>query len=130
MPATTFRASWTCTNRADDDVTCRATPLRMRDCDRATHSYMCVWHLGFATYCSMCGQPGATDMDEPSRGISMAGEWTTQTAPEVVASASGRLWSFVDARELRRVLGQLIAAEVLRMSLAELLDRPATPAVR
>jgi len=69
-------------------------------------------------------------MDEPSRGISMAGEWTTRAAREVVASASGKLWSFVDARELRRVLGQLIAAEVLRMSLAELLDRPATPAVR
>jgi hypothetical protein len=69
-------------------------------------------------------------MDEPSRGISMAGEWTTRAAREVVASASGRLWSFVDARELRRVLGQLIAAEVLRMSLAELLDRTGTPAVR
>jgi len=69
-------------------------------------------------------------MDEPSRDISMAGEWTTQAAREVVASASGKLWSFVDARELKRVLGQLIAAEVLRMSLAELLDRPGTPAVR
>jgi hypothetical protein len=69
-------------------------------------------------------------MDEPSRGISMAGEWTTRAAREVVASASGKLWSFVDARELRRVLGQLIAAEVLRMSLAELLDRAGTPAVR
>ncbi|HEY7374855.1 MAG TPA: hypothetical protein VIF57_22010 [Polyangia bacterium] len=69
-------------------------------------------------------------MDEPSRGISMAGEWTTRAAREVVASASGRLWSFVDARELRRVLGQLIAAEVLRMSLAELLDRTSTAAVR
>jgi hypothetical protein len=69
-------------------------------------------------------------MDEPSRDISMAGEWTTQAAREVVASASGRLWSFVDARELKRVLGQLIAAEVLRMSLAELLDRAGTPAVR
>ena len=62
-------------------------------------------------------------MDEPSRGVSDAGEWTTRTPPEVVASASGKLWSFVDARELRRVLGQLIAAEVLRMSLAELFDR-------
>jgi hypothetical protein len=41
----------------------------------------------------------------------------------VVASASGRLWSFVDARELRLVLGQLIAAELLRMSLEELLNR-------
>jgi hypothetical protein len=69
-------------------------------------------------------------MDEPSRGISMAGEWTTRAAREVVASASGKLWSFVDARELRRVLGQLIAAEVLRMSLAELLDRSATTAAR
>jgi len=69
-------------------------------------------------------------MDEPSRDISMAGEWTTQAARDVVASASGRLWSFVDARELKRVLGQLIAAEVLRMSLAELLDRAGTPAVR
>jgi len=62
-------------------------------------------------------------MDEPSRGISMAGEWTTPAARDVVASASGKLWSFVDARELRHVLGQLIAAEVLRMSLAELLER-------
>ena len=61
-------------------------------------------------------------MDEASRGFSVAGEWTTRTAPDVVASASGKLWSFVDARELRRVLGQLIAAEVLRMSLAELFD--------
>jgi len=68
-------------------------------------------------------------MDEPSRGISVAGEWTTRAAREVVASASGKLWSFVDARELRRVLGQLIAAEVLRMSLAELLER-AEPAQR
>ena len=65
-------------------------------------------------------------MDEPSRGISMGGEWTTRATREVVASASGKLWSFVDARELRRVLGQLIAAEVLRMSLAELLDRAGT----
>ena len=62
-------------------------------------------------------------MDEPSGGFSVAGEWTTRTAPEVVASASGKLWSFVDARELRSVLGQLIAAEVLQMSLAELFDR-------
>lgn len=61
-------------------------------------------------------------MDEPSGGFSVAGEWTARATPEVVASASGRLWSFVDARELRCVLGQLIAAEVLRMSLAELLD--------
>jgi len=66
-------------------------------------------------------------MDEPneSNGVfSVAGEWTTRAAREVVASASGRLWSFVDARELRCILGQLIAAELLRMSLAELLDRP------
>jgi hypothetical protein len=68
-------------------------------------------------------------MEEPSGGFSVAGEWTTRAAREVVASASGKLWSFVDARELRRVLGQLIAAEVLRMSLAELLDR-AAPAPR
>jgi len=68
-------------------------------------------------------------MEEPSGGFSVAGEWTTRAAREVVASASGKLWSFVDARELRRVLGQLIAAEVLRMSLAELLDR-AAPARR
>ena len=61
-------------------------------------------------------------MDEPSGGFSVAGEWTTSPCPEVVASASGRLWSFVDARELRHILGQLIAAEVLRMSLAELLN--------
>ena len=66
-------------------------------------------------------------MDEPSRDISMAGEWTTRAAREVVASASGKLWSFVEARELRRVLGQLIAAEVLRMSLAELFDRGTAP---
>ena len=62
-------------------------------------------------------------MDEPSGGFSVAGEWTTRAAREVVASASGKLWSFVDARELRRVLGQLIAAEVLRMSLDELFGR-------
>ena len=62
-------------------------------------------------------------MDEPSGGFSVAGEWTTRPGREVVASASGRLWSFVDARELREILGQLIAAEVLRMSLAELLNR-------
>jgi hypothetical protein len=61
-------------------------------------------------------------MDEPSGGFSVAGEWTTRAPNEVVASASGRLWSFVDARELRHILGQLIAAEVLRMSLAELFD--------
>ena len=61
-------------------------------------------------------------MDEPSGGFSVAGEWTTRAAREVVASASGKLWSFVDARELRHILGQLIAAEVLRMSLAELFD--------
>jgi len=62
-------------------------------------------------------------MDEPIEGFSVAGEWTTHAAREVVASASGKMWSFVDARELRHVLGQLIAAEVLRMSLAELLER-------
>ena len=63
-------------------------------------------------------------MDEPSGGFSVAGEWTTQATREVVASASGKLWSFVDARELRTVLAQLIAAELLRMSLAELLEQP------
>ena len=62
-------------------------------------------------------------MDEPSGGFSVAGEWTTRATSEVVASASGRMWSFVDARELRHILGQLIAAELLRMSLAELLNR-------
>ena len=62
-------------------------------------------------------------MDEPSGGFSVAGEWTTRAGREVVASASGRLWSFVDACELRGILGQLIAAEVLRMSLAELLNQ-------
>jgi hypothetical protein len=69
-------------------------------------------------------------MDEPIGGISVAGEWTTRAPSDVVASSSGRLWSFVDARELRYVLGQLIAAEVLRMSLAELLgaDEPARAA--
>jgi hypothetical protein len=64
-------------------------------------------------------------MDEPSGGFSVAGEWTTRATREVVASASGKLWSFVDARELRSVLGQLIAAELLRMSLADLLNRSA-----
>jgi len=63
-------------------------------------------------------------MDEPSGGFSVAGEWTAHATPEVVASASGKLWSFVDARELRSVLGQLIASELLRMSLADLLNRP------
>ena len=62
-------------------------------------------------------------MDEPSGDFSVVGEWTTRAASEVVASASGRLWSFVDARELRFVLGQLIAAELLRMSLEELFNR-------
>ena len=62
-------------------------------------------------------------MDESSGGFSVAGEWTTRAAREVVASASGKLWSFVDARELRNVLGQLIASELLRMSLADLLNR-------
>ena len=62
-------------------------------------------------------------MDEPSGVLNVVGEWTTQEAREVVASASGRLWSFIDARELRHVLGQLIAAELLRMSLEELFDR-------
>jgi len=65
-------------------------------------------------------------MDEPSRDFSVAGEWTARPGSEVIASASGRVWSFVDAGELRRVLGQLIAAEVLRMSLAELFDRAST----
>ena len=64
-------------------------------------------------------------MDEASGGFSVAGEWTTRAGRDVVASASGKLWSFVDARELRSVLAQLIAAEVLRMSLAELLNRSA-----
>lgn len=71
-------------------------------------------------------------MDEPSGGFSVAGEWTTRAAREVVASASGRFWSFVDGRELRTILGQLIAAELLQMSLAELFDwagaTPASPA--
>jgi len=62
-------------------------------------------------------------MDEASGVFSVVGEWTTRAPSEVVASASGRLWSFVDARELRLVLGQLIAAELLRMSLEELLNR-------
>ena len=62
-------------------------------------------------------------MDESSGGFSVAGEWTTHAAREVVASASGKLWSFVDARELRNVLGQLIASELLRMSLADLLNQ-------
>jgi hypothetical protein len=66
-------------------------------------------------------------MDEPSGDESsgvfgVAGEWTTRATREVIASASGKMWSFVDARELRRVFGQLIAAEVLRMSLAELFE--------
>jgi hypothetical protein len=61
-------------------------------------------------------------MDESSGGFSVAGEWTTRAPDDVVASASGKLWSFVDAHELRSVLGQLIAAELLRMSLADLLD--------
>jgi hypothetical protein len=71
-------------------------------------------------------------MDEPSGVLSVVGEWTTRATSEVVASASGRLWSFVDGRELRHVLGQLIAAELLRMSLDELFDRtqPATGAAR
>lgn len=64
-------------------------------------------------------------MDEASGGFRVAGEWTTRAGRDVVASASGKLWSFVDARELRSVLAQLIAAEVLRMSLAELLNRSA-----
>ena len=42
---------------------------------------------------------------------------------EVVASASGRLWSFVDGASCGHILGQLIAAELLQMSLAELFDR-------
>ena len=63
-------------------------------------------------------------MDEPSGGFSVAGEWTTRAAREVVASACGKLWSFVDARELRSVLAQLIAAELLMMSLDELFERP------
>ena len=69
-------------------------------------------------------------MDESSAGFSVAGEWTTRAAPDVVASASGKLWSFVDARELRHVLGQLIAAELLRMSLADLLNQPSAAAAR
>jgi hypothetical protein len=69
-------------------------------------------------------------MDEPSGVFSVVGEWTTQAASEVVASASGRLWSFVDARELRLVLGQLIAAELLRMSLEELFAQPAAAVAR
>ena len=64
-------------------------------------------------------------MDEPGGVFSVVGEWTTRAPSEVVASASGRLWSFVDARELRSVLGQLIAAELLRMSLADLLNQSA-----
>jgi hypothetical protein len=65
-------------------------------------------------------------MDEPSGVFRVEGEWTTRAASDVVASASGKLWSFVDARELRSVLAQLIAAELLRMSLSELLNRPET----
>jgi len=69
-------------------------------------------------------------MDESSVGFSVAGEWTTRAAREVVASASGKLWSFVDAHELRHVLGQLIAAELLKMSLADLLAQPSAVAAR
>jgi hypothetical protein len=69
-------------------------------------------------------------MDESSAGFTVAGEWTTRAAREVVASASGKLWSFVDARELRHVLGQLIAAELLRMSLEDLLEQPSAAAAR
>jgi hypothetical protein len=69
-------------------------------------------------------------MDESSVGFTAAGEWTTRAAREVVASASGKLWSFVDAHELRHVLAQLIAAELLRMSLADLLEQPSAAAAR
>jgi len=62
-------------------------------------------------------------MDEPSEVFSVAGEWTARATREVIASASGKMWSFVDARELRQILGRLIAAEVLKMSLAEVFDR-------
>jgi hypothetical protein len=64
-------------------------------------------------------------MDESSGTFGVTGEWTTRAGREVVASASGKLWSFVDARELRTVLGQLIASELLKMSLADLLNDPA-----
>src|SRR5262245_5344286 len=48
-------------------------PLRMRDSGPATPSYMCVWHLGIATYCSIGSQRGATRHGRAQRRFQRGG---------------------------------------------------------
>ena len=58
-------------------------------------------------------------MDEASVWMDQSG-WTTTAAPQGEEEPSaGRLWTFVEAGELRRLLARLIAAELVRLSLAE-----------
>ena len=60
-------------------------------------------------------------MDEPSGGFSVAGEWTTRAGPRGRRLGERQVVELRRRRELRNILGQLIAAELLQMSLAELL---------
>ncbi len=57
-------------------------------------------------------------MDDTSVWMNQGG-WTT-VAPRTEEEPSvGKLWTFVEAGELRRLLARLIAAELVRLSLAE-----------
>lgn len=61
-------------------------------------------------------------MDEASVWTDQSG-WTTTAAPRSDEEPSaGRLWTFVDGGELRRLLARLIAGELVRLSLAEASD--------
>jgi hypothetical protein len=65
-------------------------------------------------------------MDEASVSMNQGG-WTTVAPRSEEESSAGKLWTFVDAGELRRLLAHLIAAEFVRLSLADACgDQPPT----
>jgi len=58
-------------------------------------------------------------MDEASVWMNQSG-WTTATPRTEAEPSAGKLWTFVEAGELRRLLARLIAAELVRLSLADM----------
>jgi hypothetical protein len=57
-------------------------------------------------------------MDEASVWMNQGG-WTTVAPRSEEQPSAGKLWTFVEAGELRRLLARLIAAELVRLSLAD-----------
>ena len=57
-------------------------------------------------------------MDEASVWMNQGG-WTTVAPRTEEEPSAGKLWTFVDAGELRLLLARLIAAELVRLSLAD-----------